>query len=32
MRKKRDRLVKSLDYIPEMIESHIRDLAGGKDV
>ena len=32
MRKKRDRLVKSLDYIPEMIEGHIRDLTGGKDV
>jgi hypothetical protein len=32
MREQRDRLVKSLDYIPEMIEGHIRDLARGKDV
>jgi len=32
MRGQRDRLVKSLDYIPEMIEGHIWDLAGGKDV
>jgi len=32
MRKKRDRLVGSLDYIPEIIEGHIRDLVGGKDV
>jgi predicted glycosyltransferase len=32
MREQRERLVKSLDYIPEMIEGHIRDLARGKDV
>jgi hypothetical protein len=32
MRKKRDRLVESLEYIPKMIEGHIRDLTGGKDV
>jgi hypothetical protein len=32
MREQRDRLVKTLDYIPEMIEGHIRDLARGKDV
>ena len=32
MRKQRDRLVESLDYIPEMIEGHIRDLTRGKDV
>jgi uncharacterized protein len=31
-RKKRDRLIESLDYIPIMIEGHIRDLTGGKDV
>ncbi|HET6460296.1 MAG TPA: DUF354 domain-containing protein [Syntrophales bacterium] len=32
MRKKRDMLVGSLDYIPEIIEGHIRDLVRGKDV
>jgi hypothetical protein len=32
MREQRDKLVKSLDYIPEMIEGHIRDLTRGRDV
>jgi uncharacterized protein len=32
MQGQRNRLVESLDYIPEMIEGHIRDLAGRKDV
>ena len=32
IRVQRDRLVESLAYIPEMIEGHIRDLTGRKDV
>jgi hypothetical protein len=32
VRGQRDRLVKSLDYIPDVIEGHIRDLKGGKHV
>ena len=32
MREKREMLVKDLDYIPDVIEGHIRDLTGGRDV
>ena len=32
MQGQRNRLVESLDYIPEMLERHIRDLSGRKDV
>ena len=32
MREQRERLIASLDYIPDVIEGHIRKLRGGKDV
>jgi hypothetical protein len=32
MREQRNMLLKSLDYIPGVIEGHIRDLKGGKHV
>ena len=32
MRGQRDKLIRSLDYIPDVIEENIRDLAGVKDV
>jgi hypothetical protein len=32
VREKRDKLIKTLDYIPDVIENHIRELTGGKDV
>jgi predicted glycosyltransferase len=32
MRGQRDKLVRSLDYIPDVIEKNIHDLTGGRDV
>lgn len=32
VREKRDKLVKTLDYVPDVIETHIRELTGGGNV